>query len=82
VKFEGYEDGFRSILFDKTGIHAEKENLDRKIREGIDGIDRLRGEITSLEARIQHEQAELEDVSQMITASRKTFPATRTSATG
>ncbi len=22
--FEGFEDGFRSILFDKTGIHAEK----------------------------------------------------------
>ncbi len=65
-KFEGYEDGFRSILFDKTGIHAEKEALDRAIREGIEGIERLRGEIASLEDRIVHEQAELEDVNQMI----------------
>ncbi|MBN2077932.1 MAG: AAA family ATPase [Spirochaetes bacterium] len=65
-KFEGYEDGFRSILFDKTGIHAEKEGLDRAIREGIEGIERLRGEIAALEDRITHDQAELEDVNQMI----------------
>ncbi len=71
LKFESYEDGFRSILFDKTGIHAEKENLDRKIREKIDGIERLRNEIAALEAHIQHEQTELEDVNQMITRVEK-----------
>jgi chromosome segregation protein len=71
LKFESYEDGFRSILFDKTGIHAEKENLDRKIREKLDSIERFRGEITALEAHIQHEQVELEDVNQMITRVEK-----------
>ncbi|TFH41765.1 MAG: hypothetical protein E4G96_04855 [Chrysiogenales bacterium] len=70
-KFEGFEDGFRSILFDKTGIHAEKEGLDRKIRSGLEGIERLRAEIAALEARIQHDQAELEDVNQMITRVEK-----------
>ncbi len=70
-KFESYEDGFRSILFDKTGIHAEKEGLDRRIQGKIDDIDRLRNEIASLETHIQHEQAELEDVNQMITRVEK-----------
>jgi chromosome segregation protein len=71
MKFESYEDGFRSILFDKTGIHAEKEDLDRRIRERIDSVDRLRNDIAALEARIQHEQMELEDVNQMITRIEK-----------
>ncbi len=71
LKFESYEDGFRSILFDKTGIHAEKEGLDRRIRELIEGIERLRNEIAALEAHIQHEQTELEDVNQMITRIEK-----------
>ncbi|MBN2158311.1 MAG: AAA family ATPase [Spirochaetes bacterium] len=71
VKFEGYEDGFRSILFDKTGIHAEKENLDRRIREETENIERMKAEITALEMRIDHEQAELEDVNQMITRIEK-----------
>ncbi len=70
-KFESYEDGFRSILFDKTGIHAEKEGLDRRIQGRIDDIDRFRSEIASLEAHIQHEQTELEDVNQMITRVEK-----------
>lgn len=71
LKFESYEDGFRSILFDKTGIHAEKENLDRNIREKIDSIDRFRADIAALEAHIQNEQLELEDVNQMITRVEK-----------
>jgi chromosome segregation protein len=71
MKFEGYEDGFRSILFDKTGIHAEKEGLDRRIRDRIESVDRLRGDIAALEDRIQHEQLELEDVNQMITRIEK-----------
>lgn len=71
MKFESYEDGFRSILFDKTGIHAEKELLDRKIRERIESVERLRGDIAALEDRIQHEQVELEDVNQMITRIEK-----------
>jgi chromosome segregation protein len=70
-KFESYEDGFRSILFDKTGIHAEKEGLDRRIQGKIDDIDRFRNEIAALEAHIQHEQVELEDVNQMITRVEK-----------
>jgi chromosome segregation protein len=71
MKFESYEDGFRSILFDKTGIHAEKEGLDRRIQGKIDDIERSRNEIASLEAHIQHEQVELEDVNQMITRVEK-----------
>ncbi len=70
-KFESYEDGFRSILFDKTGIHAEKEGLDLKIRSTVDGIDRLRKEIAAHELHIQNEQVELEDVNQMITRIEK-----------
>ncbi|OHD65503.1 MAG: hypothetical protein A2176_14015 [Spirochaetes bacterium RBG_13_51_14] len=71
LMFESYEDGFRSILFDKTGIHAEKEGLDRKIRAKIEGIDQLRNGIAMLESHVQHEQVELEDVNQMITRVEK-----------
>lgn len=70
-KFESYEDGFRSILFDKTGIHAKKEDLDSKIRSGVEAIENLRSENTSLDERIQKEQAELEDVNGMITRIEK-----------
>lgn len=66
-KFEGYEDGFRSILFDKTGIHAEKENLDRRIRELVLSVDEMRADNTMLDEFIQKEQLELENVNSMIT---------------
>jgi chromosome segregation protein len=69
--FESYEDGFRSILFDKTGIHAEKEGLDKRIKERSVIIEALRSEIARLEAHIQNEQVELEDVNQMITRVEK-----------
>jgi chromosome segregation protein len=70
-RFEGYEDGFRSILFDKTGVHAEKENLDGQIRSAAGSIEQYRAEIASLEAHIRNEQVELEDVNQMITRIEK-----------
>ncbi len=66
-KFEGYEDGFRSILFDKTGIHAEKENLDKRIRELVLSVDEMRADNTMLDDFIQKEQVELENVNSMIT---------------
>ena len=66
-KFESYEDGFRSILFDKTGIHAKKEELDKKISNEIDIIENLRNKNTDLENRIQEDQLELEDINKMIT---------------
>lgn len=66
-KFEGYEDGFRSILFDKTGIHAEKENLDKRIRELVLAVDEMRSDNTMLDEFIQSEQLELENVNSMIT---------------
>jgi chromosome segregation protein len=66
-KFESYEDGFRSILFDKTGIHADKENLDRKIREMVIGIDELRAENQLLDEFIQKEQQELENINTLLT---------------
>jgi len=67
LKFESYEDGFRSILFDKTGIHAEKEDLDQKIRESVIKIDELRAENVMLDEFIQKEQKELENINSLIT---------------
>jgi len=66
-KFESYEDGFRSILFDKTGIHAEKENLDKRIRDLVLAIDELRADNSMLDEFIQNEQRELESINGMIT---------------
>ncbi|HOQ11797.1 MAG TPA: hypothetical protein PK104_05485, partial [Spirochaetota bacterium] len=66
-KFESYEDGFRSILFDKTGIHAEKENLDKRIRDLVLAIDELRADNSMLDEFIQNEQRELENINGMIT---------------
>ncbi|HSA13236.1 MAG TPA: AAA family ATPase [Spirochaetota bacterium] len=69
--FEGYEDGFRSILFDKTGIHAEKEGLDARINGEVSRIEELRAEIGTLEGSIRSEQDELDDVNGMITKVEK-----------
>ncbi len=69
--FEGYEDGFRSILFDKTGIHAEKERLDSQIAGKLRNIESLRAEIARLEGVIRHDQQELEDINGMITRVEK-----------
>jgi len=66
-KFESYEDGFRSILFDKTGIHAEKESLDKRIRELVLSIDEMRADNGMLDEFIQNEQRELENINSMIT---------------
>ncbi len=66
-KFESYEDGFRSILFDKTGIHAEKESLDKRIRELVLSIDEMRADNGLLDEFIQNEQRELENINAMIT---------------
>ncbi len=70
-RFESFEDGFRSILFDKTGIHARKEALDRQIQEHADSIAGLRKANTDLEAVIIREQAELEAVNDMISRIEK-----------
>ena len=70
-KFEGYEDGFRSILFDKTGIHAKKEGLDKKIQDKMDSIEKHRSNILSFENLIQDDQSELENVNDMITRVEK-----------
>ena len=64
--FEGFEDGFRSILFDKTGIHAEKESLDAGIRSVMEDSEAANDDIAALEERIANEQAELEDINAMI----------------
>ncbi len=67
VRFESFEDGFRSILFDKTGIHAKKEELDGRIAAEERAIDELLAENIMLERRIQDDQSELEDINGMIT---------------
>jgi len=69
--FEGFEDGFRSIVFDKTGIHAEKEVLDKQVQDEISLIEGFRSEIASCEDTIAREEKELEDVVEMITRIEK-----------
>ncbi len=71
VTFEGYEDGFRSILFDKSGVHAEKEKLDLNIGAADEKIEELRRKNSELEQFIQSEQAEMERVNDMITRIEK-----------
>ncbi len=66
VLFESFEDGFRSILFDKTGVHAEKEQLDRSIREMESLNYELSHEIGELERKIDEDQTELENINSMI----------------
>jgi chromosome segregation protein len=66
VKFEGFEDGFRSILFDKTGIHARKEEIDRKIAAEIEAIEELTSENILLDKKIQEDQSELENTNRDI----------------
>jgi chromosome segregation protein len=70
-KFESFEDGFRSILFDKTGIHAQKEDIDRQIAARTIAIDHLRANNILLEETIKSTQAELENVNEMITRIEK-----------
>jgi chromosome segregation protein len=70
-KFESYEDGFRSILFDKTGIHARKEELDGRIRSHSGTIDSLRNRNAELDLFIRKEQEELEDINVMISRIEK-----------
>ncbi len=67
LKFESFEDGFRSILFDKTGVHAEKEELDQKIRKSVIRIDELRAENVMLDEFIRNEQKDLENINSLIT---------------
>ncbi|MCU0821980.1 MAG: AAA family ATPase [Spirochaetes bacterium] len=62
LKFESYEDGFRSILFDKTGIHAEKENIDGMIRDRVSSIENMKVEIDVLDEYIHTEQNDLEKI--------------------
>ncbi len=69
--FESYEDGFRSILFDRTGIHAQKEDLDGKIRDTAASMDAHNAAIALLDAGIQNDQAELEEVNAMVTKIEK-----------
>ncbi|MBP9022106.1 MAG: AAA family ATPase [Spirochaetes bacterium] len=69
--FESYEDGFRTILFDKTGIHAQKENIDSRIREKTASIENKRAENQNLENAITEAQRELESINEMITRIEK-----------
>jgi chromosome segregation protein len=64
--FESFEDGFRSILFDKTGVHAEKESLDGRIAQTMSSNDTLNADIGLLEEFIRNEQAEVENINGMI----------------
>jgi chromosome segregation protein len=61
-KFEDFEDGFRTILFDKTGIHAEKENLDSQINGKVIRIGELQSEIIMLEESLVKGQADLDEI--------------------
>ncbi len=76
--FEGFEDGFRSILFDRTGIHAEKETIDGKIRYETGYIEDLRRQNLELEEFIRNEQAELDDVKEMMARVEKDLARSET----
>jgi chromosome segregation protein len=65
-RFESYEDGFRSILIDKGGIHSEKEAIDNSIRSLSAEIEELKNRNTALDELIRSEQKELDDVNMMI----------------
>ncbi|MBN2403519.1 MAG: AAA family ATPase [Spirochaetes bacterium] len=60
--FEDFEDGFRTILFDKTGIHAEKESLDSQINGKVVRIGELQSEIIMLEESLVKWDSELEEL--------------------
>ncbi|MGL4369278.1 MAG: AAA family ATPase, partial [Spirochaetota bacterium] len=70
-QFESYEDGFRSILFDKTGSHAKKEDIDSQIASRTAYIEKLRSDNTALEDLIKLTQSELDAVNEMITRVEK-----------
>jgi chromosome segregation protein len=61
-KFEDFEDGFRTILFDKTGIHAEKEKLDNQINGKVERIGELQSEIVMLEESLVKGQTDLDEI--------------------
>ncbi|MCX7677892.1 MAG: AAA family ATPase [Spirochaetes bacterium] len=66
IIFESFEDGFRSILFDRTGIHAQKESLDKSIESELQRIENLKERNLYLEELIRREQCELDDIKEMI----------------
>lgn len=70
-KFETFEDGFRSLLFDEGGVHAKKEHIDAEIESRTTLIENLRAENSSLDQQIATLQSELDDVNEMITRIEK-----------
>lgn len=76
--FESFEDGFRSILFDPSGIHAQKEQLDQKIACELESIEQLKNRNRYLEDFIQKEQADLDDIKEMIVRLEKDLARSET----
>jgi len=70
-RFETFEDGFRSLLFDEGGVHAKKEHIDREIEVCTSTIENMRKENSALDAEIATLQSELDDVNEMITRIEK-----------
>ncbi len=70
-RFETFEDGFRSLLFDEGGVHAKKEHIDGEIAARTELIENLRKENGSLDEQISTLQSELDDVNEMITRIEK-----------
>lgn len=61
-QFESYEDGFRSILFDKKGIHSQKEDIEKEIQSLQQKKDDLKNEILSLEKFVADNRQLLEKI--------------------
>jgi len=80
-KFESYEDGFRSILFDETGIHAEKEKLDSYIKKEIMALENLDKENLNLDDYIQQQQNEIEKDTSLLTELEKNLSRYQNDAT-
>ena len=70
-ELESYEDGFRSLLFDKSGIHAKKEELDATISERSASVESLRNKNSEIETFIIRVQGELEETNSAISRIEK-----------
>lgn len=64
--FTGLEDGFRQLFFDKSGIHAHKEELDSKIEATVverAGLSRTNGDLA---LKIEMGRRQVEKISEQL----------------
>jgi chromosome segregation protein len=67
-RFEKFEDGFRSLIFDEQGVHARKVGLDQKLEKIISEINSLEQDNFGINEYIEIAQKRQEKVSTIISA--------------